>query len=81
MSEFSFESPLSESRPEIVSDGSMGISPPAPALSMPFDADSREAEALRGAISFLFALITTYDELIASGETAGNSACGDSGPH
>src|SRR3974390_2328504 len=37
------------------------------AAPMPFEPHSPEADALRGAMSFLFILIAFYDELIESG--------------
>ena len=78
MSEYSFDSQATESGPEIIPESSTAVCPPASSLQMPFETDSQEAEALRGAISFLFALITSYDELLAMGESAGG---GDNGPH
>jgi hypothetical protein len=81
MSELSFDSPLADNRPEMISEGSMADCAPVPVLPMPFDTDSREAEALRGAISFLFALITTYDEMIAASETTGEPARSEGAPH
>jgi hypothetical protein len=49
---------------------------------MPPEAESREADALRGAISFLFMLIASYNELIAKDAVArGFAGCRDRGLH
>ncbi len=51
-----------------------------PGVLNPFEPDSQEAVALRGAMSFLFTLITVYGELLE--QDAGDpSANGESGNH
>jgi len=56
--------------------------PRAPNVPMPPEAESREADALRGAISFLFMLIASYNELIAKDAVArGFAGCRDRGLH
>jgi hypothetical protein len=79
MSEYSFQSRGTESVPEFSSVNSTlaECSSAQPAI-MPFESDSEEAEALRGAIGFLFSLITVYDELTAAareGDSADNGEC------
>jgi hypothetical protein len=73
MTEFSIGSRIEESVPQIIPDSSMPVCPPAATMCMPLDADSREAEALKGAMSFLYALIASYDELMAMGEAAASN--------
>jgi hypothetical protein len=77
MSEYSFESRGTESGPEF-SPGKLTLaecSPAQPAI-MPFEMDSEEANALRGAMGFLFALITSYDELIAAASAESGTVAG-----
>ncbi len=51
-------------------------------VPMPFDLDSREADALRGALGFLFSLIASYDEFVALNALADESAGpGHGDPH
>jgi hypothetical protein len=83
MTEYSFDSQTAESITEFVS-GSLApeIRRPVQSVPMPFELESREAEALRGAISFLFALITSYDELLAADAAASEGgASPDGDPH
>jgi AMMECR1 domain-containing protein len=77
MSEYSFESRSGESVPEF-SPGNLTLAEcsPARSVTMPFESDSEEANALRGAIGFLFALITSYDELIAAASAESGTAAG-----
>jgi hypothetical protein len=74
MSEYSFEIRSAENVAEFHPESLALAEAPAPSVPMPFGLDSHEAEALRGAISFLFSLITVYDELtLAALEGASNS--------
>jgi len=77
MSEYSFDSQSAEHMPEFPS-GSLTLTegPATHPVVMPFEMDSREAEALRGAIGFLFSLITSYDELIAAASAESDSPAG-----
>ncbi len=54
-----------------------------PGALVTFDPDTREAQALRGALSFLFTLITFYGELLEQDASAadGRSDRGDSSLH
>ncbi len=81
MSEYCFDSQGAESVSEFAPEGlTPAMCPPAHSVPMPFELDSSEADALRGAISFLFSLITFYDELTALDELDCESgACGDGG--
>ena len=63
MSDYSFESRGAENVAEFHSESLALAESPARSVPIPFGLDSHEAEALRGAISFLFSLITVYDEL------------------
>ncbi|MGO9172776.1 MAG: hypothetical protein ACLP7P_12530 [Rhodomicrobium sp.] len=53
--------------------------PGATDVLMPFDPHSEEAEAVRGALSFLFTLISLYGELVEASpvrdEDAGDCEC------
>jgi hypothetical protein len=83
MTEYSFDSQTAEVIPEFVSVGQAPeMRSPVQSVSMPYELESREAEALRGAISFLFALITSYDELLAADAAASEGgAFPDGDPH
>jgi hypothetical protein len=63
MSEYSFESRGAETVAEFHPESLALAEPPALSMPIPPELDNREAEALKGAISFLFSLITVYDEL------------------
>ncbi len=74
MSEYSFDSQSADPVPEFPSGGlPLAEGSATRPVLMPFETDSREAEALRGAIGFLFSLITSYDELIAAASAEGDS--------
>ncbi len=77
MSEYSFDSQGMESVPEFPS-GSLALAEGSAAhpVLVPFETDSQEAEALRGAVSFLFSLITSYDELIAAASAETDAVAG-----
>ncbi len=81
MSEYCFDSQSAESVSEFAPEGlTPAMCPPAPSVPMPFELDSSEADALRGAISFLFSLITFYDELTTLDALERESgACEDGG--
>lgn len=83
MSEYGFDSHGAESASEFASESLMlAECPPARSMPVPFELESREAEALRGALSFLFSLITFYDELVALEATTSEFAsCGDGCTH
>ncbi len=69
MLEYASSSPMQTPRP--ITQG----------VLMPFEPHSQEAGALRGAMSFLFMLITVYGELLeqdalAAGDPSGNGESG-----
>ena len=79
MSEYSFESRGAENVAEFHSESLALAEPPARSAPIPLELDSHEAEALRGALSFLFSLITVYDELTLAAledDSAGKEECG-----
>jgi hypothetical protein len=67
MSEFNFEGQVAGSSVEYFPEGAIGE--PTSNELMPFDPDSSEADALKGALSFLFALISSYDEMMEMAAT------------
>jgi hypothetical protein len=78
MSEFSFESRAAADTTEILPEGVIvETCPAAPTL---FEPDSEEADALRGALSFLYALMTTYDEMLEAAPAEGDATSGQSSP-
>ncbi len=82
MSEYSFESRSAEGASEFHSEGLASAEcSAARSLPLPFDADSREADALRGAISFLFSLITVYDEMTLAALESDPAGDEESGRH
>ncbi|MGO9984112.1 MAG: hypothetical protein ACLPIX_07875 [Rhodomicrobium sp.] len=56
------------------------VAPELSGLTMPFEPQSEEADALRGAISFLFTLIAFYDELIEADGTAASDLAASGTP-
>jgi hypothetical protein len=77
MTEYSIDNLATEGGADILSAGAMETGAQAPSLLMPFEPDSQEAEALRGALSFLFTLITSYDELLATEGAVLDEVAGD----
>jgi hypothetical protein len=83
MSEYCFDGRGAKGAREFPSEGpALAEYPPVLSVPMPFEPDSREADALRGALSFLFSLIAFYDELTGLDAPASDSVGGgDVRPH
>jgi hypothetical protein len=81
MSEYSFESRGAETVAEFHSESLALAEPPALSMPIPLELDSHEAEALRGAIGFLFSLITVYDELTLAALEDDSAGKEGSGPN
>ncbi|MGO8955485.1 MAG: hypothetical protein ACLPWS_00115 [Rhodomicrobium sp.] len=65
MSEYPFPDRASSIMLEVAADGPAETEvPDASGVLMPFEPHSQDAEALRGALSFLFTLISLYSELV-----------------
>jgi hypothetical protein len=81
MTEYNIDNFAREDSADILSGGPVETAAQASSLHMPFERDSQEAEALRGALSFLFTLITTYDEFLGSEGASLHETAGDRTSH
>jgi hypothetical protein len=81
MSEYSFESRGAENVAEFHPESMALAESQAISVPIPLELDSHEAEALKGAIGFLFSLITVYDEFALAALEGASAGDEESSPN